>query len=490
MPNGWDSTGEEIWNGIKQGMKNAILSIGTWLQTNIVEPFVTAFKNVFGIHSPSTVMEDPGKSIGEGILEGLLQPFKNIAAWIDEHIVQPIKNALKNFSIKDLIFGGDDSGSSSSGNDGWLSGIFGGSIDLEANVTSVKDSVPSDKRTLGDMVADLKDKIDDIPIVKKTIDGIKGIFGSTDKGDGLSTADKTIDSKANFTSLAKKFPTSYSATSSGQTPMFAARANFTSMVKHFASGATAANGATPLMNARANFTSMVKHFASGATKANGTTPQINSQANFTSRRIVDLNRVFGSTADFTKRIIDISTTIAALAYFDDYSNGLTGWKKPQIGVDAYVDHFDSRGYPVSYGYGATGGIWGARGKIADIPQYASGGRPHGSMFIAGEAGAELVGHIGGRTEVLNRSQLAATMYSAVRSAMSGIAFNVSSPSMGTGTTDDGANEDMLYRAFLRALNDSDNTVEVDLDGVQIYKNVVKRNRMEKARTGMNPMLSY
>ena len=31
------------------------------------------------------------------------------------------------------------------------------------------------------------------------------------------------------------------------------------------------------------------------------------------------------------------------------------------------------------------------------------------MFIAGEAGAELVGHIGGHTEVLNQSQMASAL---------------------------------------------------------------------------------
>lgn len=45
------------------------------------------------------------------------------------------------------------------------------------------------------------------------------------------------------------------------------------------------------------------------------------------------------------------------------------------------------------------------------------------MFLAGEAGPEIVGHVGGRTEVLNKSQLAATMYSAVRNAMSGITLD-------------------------------------------------------------------
>ena len=58
------------------------------------------------------------------------------------------------------------------------------------------------------------------------------------------------------------------------------------------------------------------------------------------------------------------------------------------------------------------------GKWHNIPQYAEGGLPsHGSMFIAGENGSELVGHIGGRTEVLNQSQLASAMASSMQMAV-------------------------------------------------------------------------
>lgn len=53
----------------------------------------------------------------------------------------------------------------------------------------------------------------------------------------------------------------------------------------------------------------------------------------------------------------------------------------------------------------------------NIPAYAGGGSPHGTMFVAGEAGPEIVGHIGGRTEVLNKSQIASAIYSAVSDAM-------------------------------------------------------------------------
>lgn len=61
----------------------------------------------------------------------------------------------------------------------------------------------------------------------------------------------------------------------------------------------------------------------------------------------------------------------------------------------------------------TDSIWKA------TPKYAGGtNNAHGSMFIAGEAGAELVGHINGRTEVMNRFQLASVMEHAIVVGMS------------------------------------------------------------------------
>lgn len=67
---------------------------------------------------------------------------------------------------------------------------------------------------------------------------------------------------------------------------------------------------------------------------------------------------------------------------------------------------------------ASGGVLSVSGSWSNIPQYASGtAKAHGSMFIAGESGAEVVGHLNGHTEVLNRSQMAATMYSAMVAGM-------------------------------------------------------------------------
>ena len=133
----------------------------------------------------------------------------------------------------------------------------------------------------------------------------------------------------------------------------------------------------------------------------------------------------------------------------------------------------------AFGGAFYGGAW------HDIPQYASGGKPHGSMFIAGEAGPEIVGHVGGRTEVLNQSQLAATMYAAVRSALSGLTMSVSAPSASASGFDGGADEETMYRAFSRALADSDLGGDIELDGEAIYRSVVRRNRQNTRATGVN-----
>ena len=111
----------------------------------------------------------------------------------------------------------------------------------------------------------------------------------------------------------------------------------------------------------------------------------------------------------------------------------------------------------------------------DIPQYADGGFPsHGSLFVAGESGAELVSHIGGRTEVLNQSQIASAVASGVSKYLNA-------------ASDGGANEDALYRAFKRALDETDFGGDIELDGEKLYRNMVNRNREMKRAYGVNLM---
>jgi hypothetical protein len=83
----------------------------------------------------------------------------------------------------------------------------------------------------------------------------------------------------------------------------------------------------------------------------------------------------------------------------------------------------------------AGGLLMANGGV--IQAYANGTNRvnHGTVYVAGEAGPEVVGRIGNRTEVMNKFQLAEAMYTAVRGAMSGVSLEANFNS--TGMDDDG-----------------------------------------------------
>ena len=69
---------------------------------------------------------------------------------------------------------------------------------------------------------------------------------------------------------------------------------------------------------------------------------------------------------------------------------------------------------------ASGGTISSNGRSwwDSVPKYAGGtSNAHGSLFVAGEDGAELVGHVNGTTEVLNRFQLAQVMHSSIVDGM-------------------------------------------------------------------------
>ena len=120
------------------------------------------------------------------------------------------------------------------------------------------------------------------------------------------------------------------------------------------------------------------------------------------------------------------TAITVTATLSSTINGLTSFvKKIADAIKEAIKNIKAEGGGAiangRFSPFASGGV--IRGGVAryleSVPHYASGTtRAHGTVFVAGEAGPEIMGHINGRTEILNKSQLAQTMYSAVLSAMS------------------------------------------------------------------------
>lgn len=115
-----EACGGNIVAGILKSIIDAIVDIGRWIVENIFQPFIDGFKKVFGIHSPSTVMEEMGGYIIEGLLngigniignvvtlfqelwetiketarnawEGICDAFSTAGDWFSEHVIEPVK---------------------------------------------------------------------------------------------------------------------------------------------------------------------------------------------------------------------------------------------------------------------------------------------------------------------------------------------------------------------------------------------------------------
>ena len=125
-----------------------------------------------------------------------------------------------------------------------------------------------------------------------------------------------------------------------------------------------------------------------------------------------------------------------ISLFKSGWSSLSSWigSKVSVGVSLFKSGWTS--LKKFFGL-SSGGIVGANGSVkvfssggtidsmgrswwSSIPKYAKGtpsAGAHGSMFVAGEDGAELVGHVNGTTEVLNRFQLAQVMKHSIVAGM-------------------------------------------------------------------------
>ena len=116
---------------------------------------------------------------------------------------------------------------------------------------------------------------------------------------------------------------------------------------------------------------------------------------------------------------------------------------------------------------------GANISLGKLPTFASGGFPEmGQVFIARESGPEMVGRIGNRNTVANNDQIVDAISKGVYMAM---------------TSSGGTNEDTLYRAFKRAMQEVDFTAVMDSD--RAFKAMQKKAADYKSRTG-KPAFGY
>lgn len=91
-----DSVAQGIWNGIKAAFKNCVNKV----KEKILRPFIKGFNGAFSIHSPSKEMEPLGENVANGIFEGIKGIFSAPANWIKANILEPLKTGFNTaFSV-------------------------------------------------------------------------------------------------------------------------------------------------------------------------------------------------------------------------------------------------------------------------------------------------------------------------------------------------------------------------------------------------------
>lgn len=138
---------------------------------------------------------------------------------------------------------------------------------------------------------------------------------------------------------------------------------------------------------------------------------------------------------------------------------------------------------------AGGGVFSG-GAWHSITAYASGGSPlGGQLFLAREAGPELVGTLRGHTAVMNNDQIVASVSAGVARAITGISFHMNGIGFTRAPAEEPISEEAMYRAFKRALDETDfgGDTEVSFDGRVFYTEMVRQNRANTLMTGSNAL---
>ena len=66
-----EEAGGNVVLGFLKGISDALWNVLVWVRDNVLIPFINAWREAFGIHSPSTVMEEIGNNIIEGLWIGI-----------------------------------------------------------------------------------------------------------------------------------------------------------------------------------------------------------------------------------------------------------------------------------------------------------------------------------------------------------------------------------------------------------------------------------
>ena len=368
--------GQAIWDGIVEGWNTAIEAI-----TDFTKGFVDGFKEALGIHSPSTVFRDEvGMYLGDGLLAGLAEPFKAIGEWVKKNIIEPISKFIEDNPISDLVVNIKNTASEwwNKAKSWWNENTEEG-ISIEAFVSLAKNGWSTVKSWIGN-----------IPTLSQAISLVKEKWNSVKEWIGnIPVISQCID-------LVKKGW----QTVNGWVGNIPVLGQAIQLVKERWESVKNWIGNIPVLSQ-----------AISLIKSGWYTVRVwveNSLGGAVDKAIGLAKSGWHYVSSWVSQYIGGSVSVTV--------NLLKGWWgsiKSWLGLSDGGTISTSGAFKLM----ADGGIITPNSFWQSIPKYAGGASLHGSMFLAGENGAEMVGHVNGTTEVLNRFQMGQIMHSSIIAGM-------------------------------------------------------------------------
>ena len=448
--NVWDDikqAGKDMWAGFTKGITDFFNDPGGWIKTNIVDPFVSWIKNLFGIHSPSTVMAEIGGYIIEGLLNGILAPFKNIGNWVKKHIVDPLVEAVKNSPVISFVVDVvNNAGTWWKNVKEWWKNVSANGVSLSAFVGLLKSGWTT-----------VKDWIGSIPVISQAVSLVKSGWNTVKKWVGeLPTLEQAIrlvksgwETVATWIGNLPVIKQAVSLLKSGWTTVRNWIGNLPTIsqtISLLKSGWTTVKnwiGTLPVISQgisllKSGWTtvknwighipvlsqaiSLIKSGWSTVKNWIGTLPIISQGISLLKSGWTSVKNWIG-TSTVSVGISLFKSGWSSLSNFvgNTVSVGISLFKSGWSSIKSFFG-LSSGGYNSGHGWKffEKGGFIdnGQAGFWDSIPKYANGtANAHGSMFVAGEAGPEVVGHVNGRSEVLNKSQLGQVMHRSIVDGM-------------------------------------------------------------------------
>jgi phage-related protein len=385
--------------GLFKGIGDALKNVGTWLKEHLVDPVVNWVKDLFGIHSPSTVFME----IGGWLIQGLFKGISDIWHTITDFFGTAWENLKKGF---------EDTwnGIKKKTTEIW-NGIKDGITKTWDNVkTKAKETWDNMKKKIGDTWENVKTKTSTVwkniktdvgkvwdgfkTKVKDTWDNMKKKIGDTWENVKKTTGEKWGNVKD---SLSKTWDY---LKEHGD--------DFTGKIKGFVTDSWE-NIKKTTSEKWDNVKTTVKGVWDDMTT--------NSDTTFSTLK----DTICGAWNGIHDHISGVVSGIGG--FFSDLVGNITdGVRNISRGFDDMTRDADRAAKNINNSFNRVNSGGGRpRGNFRGWSRptaYASGGYPKtGELFLAREAGAEMVGSIGGRTAVANNDQIVAGIYQGVLAAM-------------------------------------------------------------------------